>query len=580
MKLSSLFRKTLMGQTLLFGLVVGTLSITSAYSLRWYLAGEYSSRGSAVARSIAGASANLLETDSLEILPDLLDEFRDLQGVAYVFVTTPEGEILGHTFEQGIPEAFQRPRFKPQANRNVEGIDPKLRRFVHSPNFENTEGGVGIDYMLLPEVGYVINLSLPIQGGDLGYVYVGMDQVRMIHQIRAAASIQFRVMLGLFILSIVATYFMVRRISQPLNQLTDYAQRLANRNFSSTVSITSKDEIGLLATTMQSMAMDIQIFIGQLEDALAELQSTQTQLIQHEKMSSLGQLVAGVAHEINNPVSFIACNINYAEDYAKSLMALVAHNQTQLQLLSKDFQAEATDPDSDLDLNFVMTDFPKVLDSMRLGADRIRTIVQSLRNFSRLDESDVKAVDIHEGIDSTLMILNSRLKNPVNGAAMARGRSTTIAVEKHYGDLPKVECYAGQLNQVFMNILGNAIDALDTEPQIAPPVITICTERHGDYAHITIHDNGGGISPEAQSRLFDPFFTTKPVGKGTGLGLAISYQIVVDRHHGQLHCTSEPGTGTTFTIEIPVRQSGGGKLALVGSGGVGEWGSEGDGVMG
>ncbi len=556
MKLSSLFRKTLMGQTLLFGLVVGTLSITSAYSLRWYLAGEYSSRGSAIARSIAGASANLLETDSLEVLPDLLDEFRGLQGVAYVFVATPEGEILGHTFEQGIPEAFQQPRFKPQANRNAEGIDPELRRFVHSPNFENTEGGVGIDYMLLPEVGYVINLSLPIQGGDLGYVYVGMDQVRMIHQIRAAASIQFRVMLGLFILSIVATYFMVRRISQPLNQLTDYAQRLANRNFSSTVSITSKDEIGLLATTMQSMAMDIQIFIGQLEDALAELQTTQTQLIQHEKMSSLGQLVAGVAHEINNPVSFIACNINYAEDYAKGLMALVAHHQTQLQLRSQDLQTETTDLALDIDLNFVMADFPKVLTSMRLGADRIRSIVQSLRNFSRLDESDVKAVDIHEGIDSTLMILNSRLKNPVNGAE--------IGIEKYYGDLPKVECYAGQPNQVFMNILGNAIDALDTPPQKAPPTIKIRTECRGDYAHITIHDNGGGISPEAQSRLFDPFFTTKPVGKGTGLGLAISYQIVVDRHHGQLRCTSEPGQGTTFTIEIPVRQSVGNKLALVG----------------
>jgi signal transduction histidine kinase len=543
MKLSALFRKTLLGQTLLFGLVVGTLSLTSAYSLRWYLAGEYSSRGSAIARSVGGISDRLLRQNDQAVLQNLLDEFDDLQGVAYVFVAAPDGTLLAHTFQNGIPQVFQTPNFSPVRQAIAPSTEPPLQRLTHSPNFEDANGQVQVKYMRIAEVGYIINLSMPIGNGELGYVYVGMDQVQMIQQIRDAASLQLWVMGGLLVLSIVATYWMVQRISQPLNQLTDYAKRLANRNFSSTVSISSEDEIGLLASTMQSMALDIQIFIGQLEDAVAELQTAQTKLIQNEKMSSLGQLVAGVAHEINNPVSFIACNINYAEDYAQGLMTLIEHHQARLRDLSAEFDAEATD----IDLDFVMTDFPKVLQSMRLGADRIRNIVQSLRNFSRLDESDVKAVNLHDGIDSTLMILNSRFKNPAHVSA--------ITLHKDYGTLPQVECYAGQLNQVFMNILGNALDALDAPNPAAPPEITIRTYRREDSACVEITDNGGGIAEEDQARLFDPFFTTKPVGKGTGLGLAISYQIVVDRHHGHLTCHSTLGQGTRFVIEIPLKQA-------------------------
>jgi signal transduction histidine kinase len=385
----------------------------------------------------------------------------------------------------------------------------RLNRFTHSPNFEDDDGQVSVQYMTVEQVGYVINLSFPIQGGDLGYVYVGMDQVRMIQQIRAAASIQLWVMLGLFILSIVATYVMVQRISHPLNRLTEYARNLSNRNFSAPLAIRSQDEIGLLASTMQTMANDIQGFIQQLETALDELRNTQTQLIQSEKMSSLGQLVAGVAHEINNPVSFIACNINYAENYAQTLMALLEHYQHPLAALSPEFEAEA----EEIDLEFVIQDFPKVLGSMRLGAERIRAIVQSLRNFSRLDESDIKAVDIHEGLDSTLMILNSRLKGDLH--------RPPVQVVRVYGDLPLVECYAGQLNQVFMNILSNAIDALEVSA-LAPgdiPTLTITTTCGPRQACITIHDNGAGMPAAVQERLFDPFFTTKAGRPRHGSGL-------------------------------------------------------------
>ncbi|MDA0865696.1 MAG: ATP-binding protein [Cyanobacteria bacterium] len=542
MKLSSLFRKTLLGQALLFGLVVGSLSATSAYSLRWYLAGEYVSRGSAIARGVAGVSQQSLENQSLESLPQLLAGFKDLQGVAYLFVASPEGELLVHRIDGEIPTSFQRPNFNPRQRAAAPDSQYRLNRFTHSPNFENDYGQVSVEYMTIDQVGYVINLSFPIQGGDLGYVYVGMDQVRMIQQIRTAASIQLWVMLGLFTLSVIVTYVMVQRISRPLNRLTEYARNLSNRNFAAPLAIHSQDEIGLLASTMQTMATDIQQFIQQLETALDELRSTQTQLIQSEKMSSLGQLVAGVAHEINNPVSFIACNINYAENYAKILMALIEPHQHPGETLSPELQGEA------IDLDFVIQDFPKVLGSMRLGAERIRAIVQSLRNFSRLDESDIKAVDIHEGIDSTLMILNSRLKGDRH--------SSPIQVIRAYGDLPPVECYAGQLNQVFMNILSNAIDALEGVilPKGEMPTITITTTCDPQQVCIDIQDNGGGIPLGMQGRLFDPFFTTKPVGKGTGLGLSISYQIVVERHQGQLSCESMPGRGTQFRIAVPLRQ--------------------------
>ncbi|MBE7383100.1 MAG: HAMP domain-containing protein [Leptolyngbya sp. SIO1E4] len=543
MKLSSLFRKTLFCQTLLFGVVVGSLSLTSAYSLRWYLAGEYVSRGSAIARSVSGSTNDLLADDSPDLLQTLLEEFADLQGVAYVLVATPDGELLAHTFGEKIPIDFQANRFKPGNLRAANSTDRRFRRFTHSPNFEKTFGKAAISYRQVENVGYVIDIALPIEAGTQGYVHVGMDQVRMIQQIRSAASLQLWVMLGLLIVSIVATYIMVQRISQPLNQLTEYAKRLANQDFSSPVKINSRDEVGLLATTMHSMATDIQVFIGQLETTLSELQQTQSQLIHSEKMSGLGQLVAGIAHEINNPVSFIACNINYAETYAKQLMGLLAYQHPDLaDYLTPELKAAL----DDMDVDFVMTDFPKVLGSMRLGTERIRGIVTSLQNFSRLHEAEFKAVNIHEGLDSTLMILNSRLKGLKN--------SIPVQVIKEYADLPQVTCYAGQLNQVFLNLMANALDALETKAFKSQdsPKLRIKTDLNGELVEIHIQDNGCGINSEIAPRVFDPFFTTKPIGQGTGLGLSISYQIVVQHHHGHLAYQSTPDQGTTFTIQIPL----------------------------
>ena len=319
-----------------------------------------------------------------------------------------------------------------------------------------------------------------------------------------------------------------------------------------------------IALTQANLYTQSRAKAQELEQALRELQRTQTQMVQSEKMSSLGQLVAGVAHEINNPVNFIYGNLNHASSYIQDLLHLIQLYQQHYPNPVPDIQAEA----EAIDLDFLLDDLPKLLNSMKVGADRIQKIVLSLRNFSRMDEAEVKQVDIHEGLDSTLMILQSRLKGKAGESA--------IRVTKQYGQLPLVECYPGQLNQVFMNLLSNAIDALEEsiasgwptasaalQPEESPqsgleaagdrqPTIRIQTEPlDNGYIAIKIADNGCGMTQLQQQRLFDPFFTTKPVGKGTGLGLSISYQIVVEKHGGSLTCFSAQGEGTEFCIEIP-----------------------------
>lgn len=285
----------------------------------------------------------------------------------------------------------------------------------------------------------------------------------------------------------------------------------------------------------------------QLKQTLEQLKGAQTQLIQAEKMSSIGQMVAGVAHEINNPISFIYGNINPAARYADDLVKTI---QLYQRYYPKPFP-EIAEILEEIDADFIGEDFPKIMASMQQGANRIKEIVLSLRNFSRLDEKDSKSVDIHEGIESTLVILQHRLKEQPK----QRGE---IQIIKEYGQLPQIECYPAQINQVFMNVLSNAIDALEdsaTNSNGEAIQIHITTEvRSENQVCVRIADNGVGICRTVQSRIFDPFFTTKPVGKGTGLGLSISYQIVKDRHGGELRCYSELGKGTEFAIEVPISQ--------------------------
>ncbi|MBW4559592.1 MAG: response regulator [Mojavia pulchra JT2-VF2] len=287
--------------------------------------------------------------------------------------------------------------------------------------------------------------------------------------------------------------------------------------------------------TLTNTTIKAQQQAQQLENTLQQLQKTQVQLIQTEKMSSLGRMVAGLAHEINNPISFIQGNFNPLSSYIECLLNLIELYQQEYPNATSGIQEKITD----INLDFIIEDLPKILSSMKIGTDRIREILLSLRNFSRLDQAEKKAVSIHDGIDSTLLILSHRLKQG-------------IEIIKNYGELPLVECYPAQLNQVFMNILSNAIDALLEQKSQTQKQIVIQTETiNSNKVRVTIKDNGPGIDLEIQSKIFDPFFTTKPVNKGTGLGLAISYQII-ENHHGNIHLTSRSEYGTEFAIEIPI----------------------------
>ncbi|MGB8687420.1 MAG: ATP-binding protein [Microcoleus sp.] len=524
-------------------------------------------RAQSITQSLEFSTEGLLELENKSILRRVVQNFATMPGVVEIAIVDPSGMAIARSPQNAT-------------NQPYTSIYPQLAE----PIDEAATAGVEVSHNIVLNGKPAIAQILPFRSTLFGTSQRRGVAIALIDlsQMQQAADKTFITSTLLLLVGIITILLMMgillrKNVLQPLQDLNEAVSQSKKTGIFPMPKTIPANEIQYLATTFDEVFRQLEVHeqltaeiaqrkqieatlrdsearerdkSQQLELTIENLKQTQAQLIQTEKISSLGQLVAGVAHEINNPVGFIHGNLIHVQYYADSLLNLVYLYQKYYPNQIAEIETEA----EKIDLDFLQDDLPKILSSMRIGTDRIRQIVLSLRNFSRMDESEFKEVNIHEGIDSTLLILQHRLK--------AGPEHPEIEVIRDYGDLPLVECYPGQLNQVFMNILANAIDALEelNTKRVAcsiekhPCCITIRTSVVDSLlVKIAIEDNGNGIPESIQTQIFNPFFTTKPVGKGTGMGMAISYNIISEKHGGTLSFFSTPEKGTKFEICIPVQ---------------------------
>ncbi|WP_407887416.1 ATP-binding protein [Scytonema sp. NUACC26] len=493
----------------------------------------------------------------------------DISRSGQVFIVERNGTLIANSSSQQPFNVVQNQILRLKVTDSPDPMVKKVAKQIQQTfnGFESVTQSKTLVLNLDEEHHYVRVIPWHDQYGLDWLVVVSVPERVFMAQVKANTHMTILLCLAALVVATLINIITSYWITNPILRLNKASQEMASGNLHQTVEISSIQELNTLAKSFNYMADRLRsLFVAlektntELEDrveertaelktALNELQRTQAQVIQSEKMSSLGQLVAGIAHEINNPVNFIHGNVSHLHEYTQDLLRILQIYQQRHPSSDSEIQALA----EEIDLEFLVKDLQKILASMKMGTDRIRSIVRSLRNFSRMDEAEFKSVDIHEGIESTLLILQHRLKDKPNCPA--------IQVKREYSSLPQIECYPGQLNQVFMNILVNAMDALDevnvsrTSEAIKenPSQITIRTEiKDSQWISIAIIDNGLGMTQQVKNRIFDPFFTTKPVGKGTGLGMAISYQII-EKHGGLLECFSTIGKGTEFIIQLPIK---------------------------
>ncbi|MEC4802982.1 MAG: ATP-binding protein [Jaaginema sp. PMC 1079.18] len=545
---ASLRRQRSLSQQLLIGL--GVAASLVGCGVFWIsheltkadLKTQVQERAKTIVRSLEFATEGLIEINNTVVLQRVVQNYATLDAVREITVVSPQGTILAHN----------QPQFN---NHGYSSIHPELSEIWHTASQTNQESTHTItldNQTLLVQVNPFSSVLFGATG-QRGVAIAILDLETMQQGVQTTFLTSLLILcVGLLAIVGLMWLLLQRIVLHPLRQLN---QAVTQGGETGIIDLNQPilrpdNEIGFLAQTFAQVFEQRTIVeqalrkseaserrkTAKLKQTLTELQQTQAQLIQTEKMSSLGQLVAGVAHEINNPVAFIHGNISHTEEYVNDFMSIIAAYQTAY----PHPVAEVQNILDNVDFEFSKKDFPKLLQSMRFGTQRIREIVVSLRTFSRLDEAELKEVTLQDNVDSALTILQYRLKK------------TGIEVIKDYASIPPLYCYAGPLNQVFMNLLSNAIDALESHPVESPQICIQTAQLPDRRVAIYITDNGSGMTPETQAKLFEPFFTTKPVGKGTGLGLAISYQIIVERHQGRLFCQSELGKGTRFTIEIPM----------------------------